>query len=38
LEEAYFGRCAVIRGPGKSGGQITADDYLQERIAANYAK
>jgi hypothetical protein len=29
---------AVIQGPGKSYAPITAHDYLQQRIAANYAK
>ena len=29
---------AVIQGPGKSYAPITAHDYLQERIAANYAE
>jgi len=29
---------AVIEGPGKSYAPITAHDYLQQRIAANYAK
>jgi isopenicillin N synthase-like dioxygenase len=29
---------AVIQGPGKKYAPITAHDYLQERIAANYAK
>ena len=29
---------AVIQGPAKSYAPITAHDYLQQRIAANYAK
>jgi isopenicillin N synthase-like dioxygenase len=29
---------AVIQGPGKRYAPITAHDYLQQRIAANYAK
>ena len=29
---------AVIQGPAKSHAPITAHDYLQQRIAANYAK
>ena len=29
---------ALIQGPGKSYAPITAHDYLQQRIAANYAK
>jgi isopenicillin N synthase-like dioxygenase len=29
---------AMIQGPGKSYAPITAHDYLQQRIAANYAK
>jgi isopenicillin N synthase-like dioxygenase len=29
---------AVIQGPGKIYPPITADDYLQQRIAANFAK
>ena len=29
---------AVIQGPGKKYPPITADDYLQQRIAANYGR
>jgi isopenicillin N synthase-like dioxygenase len=31
-------KAAVIQGPGKRYAPITAHDYLQQRIAANYAK
>jgi hypothetical protein len=29
---------AIIQGPGKKYAPVTAQDYLQQRIAANFAK